>query len=128
VFASADGSAWNATGLTNRTVSALAVEAIHDPVRLIAGTDAQSAGGGLPMFESLDAGATWRQLAPAIAGTMTIKLVAGPLPPTGNVRPLLAGTNTGLFQSTDNGATFNPLSGGGLRLHHEPPRPLLRRE
>ena len=113
VFASADGSSWNATALTNRAISALAVEAIHDPVRLIAGTDAQPAGGGLPLFESLDAGATWRQLTPAITGTMTIRLVAGPLPPTGNVRPLLVGTNTGLFQSTDNGATFNPLSGGG---------------
>src|SRR5205814_8574822 len=49
-----------------------------------------------------------------ISGTITVKLVAGPLPPTGNVRPLVVGTNTGLFASSDNGASFTPLSGGGL--------------
>ena len=49
-----------------------------------------------------------------LAGTMTLKLTAGPLPPVGNIRPLLVGTNTGLFASNDNGASFNPLSGGGL--------------
>jgi hypothetical protein len=43
-----------------------------------------------------------------------VRLAAGPLPPTGNVRPLVVGTNTGLFLSTDNGVTFNPLSGGAL--------------
>jgi hypothetical protein len=43
-----------------------------------------------------------------------VRLAAGPLPPTGNVRPLLAGTNSGLFASKDNGSTFSPLSGGGL--------------
>src|SRR2546423_11777866 len=51
---------------------------------------------------------------PPISGTIAVKLVTGPLPPTGNVRPLIAGTNTGLFASTDNGASFTPLSGGGV--------------
>lgn len=114
VYASADGQSWRASGLANHTISAVAVEAIHQPVRLIAGTDAQAAAGGLPLFESIDAGATWKQLAPPITGTMTVRLTSGPLPATGNIRPLLAGTNTGLFLSTDNGATFSPLSGGDL--------------
>src|SRR5260370_15644138 len=42
------------------------------------------------------------------------KLDAGPLPATGNVRPLVLGSNTGLFLSNDNGANFAPLSGGAL--------------
>ena len=114
VFTSADALTWTSSGLTNRSIGALAVEAIHDPVRLVAGTDAQAAGGTLPLYQSLDGGATWDQLNPPISGTMTVRLVAGPLPPTGNVRPLLVGTNTGLFASSDNGTSFNPLSGGGL--------------
>lgn len=114
VFVSADGAMWRASPLANRSISALAVLAIHEPVRLIAGTDALTTSGGLPLFESLDGGASWKQSNPAITGTMTVSLAAGPLPPTGNVRPLLAGTNTGVFESTDNGSTFNPLSGGGL--------------
>src|SRR6266849_1229230 len=63
---------------------------------------------------STDAGATWTPVTPAISGTVVSRLVAGPLPPTGNVRPLVAGTNAGLFSSADNGATWTPLSGGDL--------------
>ncbi|TMF19616.1 MAG: hypothetical protein E6I04_00780 [Chloroflexi bacterium] len=114
VFTSPDGATWTSSGLTDRSIGALAVEAIHDPVRLVAGTDVQATGGTLPLYQSLDGGATWNQLNPPLSGTMTVKLAAGPLPPTGNVRPLLAGTNTGLFSSNDNGASFTPLSGGGL--------------
>lgn len=113
VYTSADGRAWSATSLTNRSISALAVLAIHDPVRIVAGTDTPSAG-ALPLFQTVDAGATWKQINPSLTGTMTVRLTAGPLPPAGGVRPLVAGTNTGLFLSTDNGASFIPLSGGGL--------------
>ena len=114
VYVSTDGLSWTPSGLSDRSINALAVEAIHAPVRLIAGSDLQGAGGGLPLFQSLDAGVSWTQLGPPISGTITVKLVAGPLPPTGNVRPLVVGTNTGLFASSDNGASFTPLSGGGL--------------
>jgi hypothetical protein len=69
---------------------------------------------GLPLYQSLDAGLSWKQLAPAIGGTIVTRLAAGPLPPTGNIRPLVVGTNTGLFASKDNGTTFTALSGGGL--------------
>lgn len=114
VYTSVDGVAWTPSGLGNQSISALAVQAIHEPVRLIAGTDAPASGGTLPLYQSLDGGATWKQSNPPLSGTMTVRLTAGPLPATGNVRPLLVGTNTGLFASSDNGATFSPLSGGGL--------------
>jgi photosystem II stability/assembly factor-like uncharacterized protein len=114
VYMSSDGRQWTASALSNRSIGALAVEAIHDPVRLVAGADAQASGGTLPLFQTLDGGATWKQFNPPISGTMTTRLASGPLPPVGNVRPLLVGTNTGLFLSTDNGASFSPLSGGGL--------------
>ena len=113
VFSSQDGAAWSPTGLARRSINSLAVEAIHQPVRVVASTDTTSSAGP-QLFQSLDAGTSWTQLTPPISGTFAVKLVAGPLPPTGNVRPLLAGTNAGLFESTDNGAGFTPLSGGNL--------------
>jgi len=114
IYISGDGANWTQSGLSDRSINAVAVEAIHAPVRLIAGSDLQGSGGALPLYQSIDAGVTWTQLNPPISGTIAVKLVTGPLPPTGNVRPLIAGTNTGLFASTDNGASFIPLSGGGL--------------
>ena len=114
VYASTDASTWTQTTLSNRSIDALAVEAIHTPVRLVAGSDTQAAGAPLPLYQSLDAGTTWTTLAPPIAGTTVVKLVTGPLPPNATIRPLLVGTNTGLFLSSDNGTTFDPLSGGAL--------------
>jgi hypothetical protein len=114
VYTSSTGSAWAQSGLAGVSIGALAVEAVHDPVRLVAGSDAQPSSGGLVLYQSLDGGSSWQALNPPISGTIIVRLAAGPLPPTGNVRPLLAGTNAGLFTSKDNGATFSPLSGGGL--------------
>lgn len=113
VYVGSDNLSFAISGLANRNVNALAVEAIHAPVRLIAGGDATS-GGALPLFQSADGGAAWTQLSPAISGATVVRLTAGPLPPTGNVRPVLVGTNTGLFASTDNGASLSTLSGGAL--------------
>ena len=113
VFLSADGASWSASTLT-QSINTVAVEAIHAPVKLIAGGDAQAGGGNLPLYQSADAGTTWTQLNPPISGTIAVTLAAGPLPPTGNVRPLILGTNTGLFASTDNGSSFSALSGGAL--------------
>jgi photosystem II stability/assembly factor-like uncharacterized protein len=114
VYLSQDGLTWTQSGLAAHNIDALAVAAIHSPVKLIAGSDASASGGSLPMFMSADAGATWSSQSPAISGTVIVKLAAGPLPPKSGIRPLVAGTNAGLFQSADNGATFTPLSGGDL--------------
>jgi hypothetical protein len=114
VYVSTDGATWRQSGLTDLSINALAVEAIHEPVRLVAGSDAQLSASGLPLHQSLDGGVTWKSFTPPISGTIAVRIVTGPLPPVGNIRPLVVGTNTGLFTSKDNGASFVPLSGGGL--------------
>jgi hypothetical protein len=114
VYITADGINWRLSGLSNTSIGALAVAAIHDPVRLLAGSDAASATGGAPLFQSPDAGTSWAQVGAAINGKFVSCLAAGPLPPTGSVRPLMVGTNAGLFTSRDNGASFVPSSGGDL--------------
>jgi hypothetical protein len=114
VYLSQDGFNWTASGLSNRNINALAVEAVHSPVRLVAGGDSQASAGILPLFQSTDAGVTWTQFNPPITGTIAVKLAAGPLPPQGDTRPLIVGTNAGLFISADNGTSFTPLSGGGM--------------
>ncbi|MBV8194253.1 MAG: hypothetical protein JOY80_01855, partial [Candidatus Dormibacteraeota bacterium] len=73
-----------------------------------------SASTGVPMWVSADAGASWTSLTPAISGTIVTRLAAGALPAGSAVRPILAGTNTGLFISADGGVTFQPLSGAEL--------------
>lgn len=114
VYLSQDGVSWTRSSLGNHNIDALAVEAIHSPVRLVAGTDSQPASASLVLFQSLDSGVTWQQFSPPVSGSFAVRLAAGPLPPTGKVRPLIVGTNTGLFASVDNGSTFSPLSGGEL--------------
>lgn len=66
------------------------------------------------MYESADGGVSWRNFSPAITGTIITRLTAGPLPPGGAIRPLIVGTNTGLFISSDDAATFTALSGAQL--------------
>jgi hypothetical protein len=114
VFISQDGSSWQPSGLANRSIAALAVTAIHVPVRLIAGSDGPLIAGTVPLFQSIDGGVNWTALSPAVSGTYVVKLAAGPLPPVGDTRPVIAGTNAGLFASTDNGSTFVALSGGSV--------------
>lgn len=114
VYVSQDGFSWTASGLQGTNLNAIAVEAIHSPVRLVAAGDSQASAGILPFFQSTDEGATWTQFNPPITGSIAVKFATGPLPPQGNTRPLIVGTNAGLFTSSDNGASFRPLSGGAL--------------
>ncbi|HSP09631.1 MAG TPA: hypothetical protein VLU92_08560 [Candidatus Dormibacteraeota bacterium] len=114
VYVSPDGFTWTPSGLANHSIGSLAMEAIHTPVRLVAGSDSSTTGAQLALFQSVDEGGTWTTFTPPISGDFAVKLVSGPLPPTGNVRPLVVGTNAGLFQSTDNGTSFMPLSGGRM--------------
>jgi photosystem II stability/assembly factor-like uncharacterized protein len=113
VFISDDGGSWSQSGLADRSIDAIAISVIHVPIRILAASDGPLSAGNLPMFQSGDGGATWSPLNPAISGTYVVKLTAGPLPPVGDTRPVVVGTNAGLFASSDNGASFTPLSGGG---------------
>ncbi len=112
VYTSDTGATWTASGLAGTSIDAVSVAAVNPPVRLVAGGDGGQA--GIPLFQSLDGGATWTPMNPAISGTIVTRLASGPLPPTGDVRPLVVGTNAGLFISSDNGKTFTALSGGAL--------------
>ena len=116
VYLSQDGQAWTASGLTNVSIDAVAVEAIHPPARLVAGGAAVGQSPSFTLYQSTDSGSTWTPFNPSVSGTIAIKMVApsGPLPPNVGTRPLLVGTNAGLFASNDNASTFTPLSGGEL--------------
>jgi photosystem II stability/assembly factor-like uncharacterized protein len=113
VYATADGLAWRPSGLSTTSIGALTVSAVHDPVRVVAGSNAISRS-GVPLFQSTDGGVTWVTIKTGISGRFVSSLAAGPLPPASTSRPLVVGTNAGLFTSPDKGATFTPISGGGL--------------
>jgi hypothetical protein len=112
VYASNEGSTWTSSGLASVSLDAVAVEAVNDPVRIVVGGD--SASGAIPMYQSVDAGATWTQMTPGISGTVVTRLTTGPVAPKSGVRRLVVGTNTGLFISADDGVTFTALSGAQL--------------
>jgi photosystem II stability/assembly factor-like uncharacterized protein len=113
VYASADGLAWRPSGLATTRLGSLAVAAINDPVRALAGSYIASSP-GVPLFQTTDGGATWVRIKAGISGKVVSSLAAGPLPPARTIRPIVVGTDTGLFMSVDNGVTFAPISGGGL--------------
>jgi hypothetical protein len=114
VFLSQDGSSWSQSGLAERSIDAIAVPAVNPPIRILVGSDGPLSVGNLQMHQSIDGGATWSVLNPPISGTFVVELAASPLPPTGTTRRLIAGTNAGLFSSSDNGASFVALSGAGV--------------
>lgn len=115
VFTSSDGAAWTASGLTQLSVDALAVAAINDPIRVLAGADATRTGEPLPAFISADGATSWKPLTgPATTSNVVSALAAGPLAPGAAVRPLLMGTNGGLFASADNGGRWDQVTGAGV--------------
>jgi hypothetical protein len=114
VLISHDTGGWTAAGLPQVTVSSLAAAAVNDPSRLIAGGDGSRGTEALPLFSSADGGQTWVPNSGAVAGSSIVAmLAAGPLPQSQPVRPLLMGTNAGLFLSGDNGGAWQQLTGGG---------------
>src|SRR5216683_2749847 len=91
------GSSWSSSGVADMSIDSIAVAAVHVPIRMFAAADGPRSAGNLPMFQSVDGGANWSPSNPAISGTYIVKLAAGPLPPVGDTRPLVVGTNAGLF-------------------------------
>jgi hypothetical protein len=112
VYVSESGTTWTQSGLATTSIDAVSVAAVNPPLRLVAGGDSGQA--GVPLYQSLDDGATWAPMNPAISGTIITKLASGPVQPGTNLRPLVVGTNAGLFISADNGKKFTALSGGAL--------------
>lgn len=114
VLVSHDLGSWTASGLSQVTVSALAASAVNEPMRLVAGGDSSRGSEALPLFTSADGGQSWAPVTGNQAGSsMVAMLAAGPLPAQQTVRPLLLGTNTGLFLSNDNGSSWQQVTGGG---------------
>jgi photosystem II stability/assembly factor-like uncharacterized protein len=98
------------------SVSALAVAALNDPSKLLAGGDATRGTEPLPLFNSADGGQTWTEVkGVATSSNMVSALAAfgGTMPPKVDTRPVLLGTNTGVYFSVDNGGTWQQLTGGG---------------
>jgi photosystem II stability/assembly factor-like uncharacterized protein len=121
VLSSRDGGSWSSAGLPQVHVSALTVlpgsgGAANGTV--IAGGDATQGNEPLPLFSSADGGRTWTAVPVAGQGgvvggsSMVAALASGPAPRQG-ARPLLIGTNTGLFMTRDQGASWQQLTGGG---------------
>jgi hypothetical protein len=113
VFIARGSDEWLPAGLGDVSVDALAVLAPDDPARLVAGGDRDQPGVALPLYASPDAGNTWTPVnAQGRGGSMVATLTAGAA--QRGIRPLLMGTNAGLYVSIDNGGSWNgPLSGGG---------------
>lgn len=110
-----DGGAWSPAGLNQMSVSALAVAAANDPSRIVAGADSTHSTEPLPLYSTADGGATWTALKPpSTAASMVNALAAGPLPPKGDTRPVLMGTNAALYMSPDNGQSWSQLTGNGV--------------
>ena len=115
VLVNREGGAWSSSGLGQVTVSAVAVAAVNDPSRVVVGGDGTRGAEPLPLFSSGDGGATWTPASGTVGGSsMVAMLTAGPVLPQQPVRPLLMGTNSGLYISLDNAATWQQLTGGGV--------------
>ncbi|GAC1472926.1 MAG: hypothetical protein PVSMB3_06910 [Candidatus Dormibacteraceae bacterium] len=114
VFLSPEGSSWTPSGLADRSIDSIARAAVNAPVQILVGSDGPLSVGNLQLYQSVDGGVAWTVLNPGISGTFVVELAASPLPPTGTTRRVIAGTNAGLFASSDSGASFVTLSGGSV--------------
>lgn len=114
IFVNREGSSWAASGPAQLNVAGVAVAAVNEPVRLLAGAQAPDAGSQLSLIQSADGALTWNSIqAAAASGAFVNGLLAGPLPPQRDTRPILMGTSRGAYLSADNGASWTQLSGGG---------------
>lgn len=104
------------TALPSVSVTALAISALNEPSKLLAGGDATRGSEPLPLYNSSDGGQTWNPVTGVATSSNIVSALAaygGTLPPKTDTRPVLLGTNTGLYSTSDNGGTWQQLTGGG---------------
>jgi len=112
LYATRDTVTWTAFApLLGLSVDALAVPAVNDPPRFLAGADGSKGTEALPLYLSPDGGLTWNPIKALGSSTLVGAAAAAGVAPAGGNRPLLVGTNNGAFLSTDNGAAWTQLSG-----------------
>jgi photosystem II stability/assembly factor-like uncharacterized protein len=112
VFLSQDaGATWANAGPEGIDVSTVSINASF-PLSLLAGGDAGPPAVGAYLYKSVDGGKTWQLANQGLpTDAVILSLSAGPLPAGADVRPLLAGTNEGLFTSADAGSTWTEITG-----------------
>lgn len=110
LFASHDGATWSPyLSFAPLSLSAIAVAAVNDPPKFLAGADASKGDETLPLFISQDGGSSWTTVKSLGASTMVGAAAAGAS--TGTSRPVVVGTNVGAFISNDGGSTWAQMAG-----------------
>lgn len=110
VYVSGDGLAWERAGLSNLSISSVAI--ISDtPLGVLAGSDQVAQQNNL--YRSLSVGTTggWQAVAAGDPGGAPVfSVAAGPVVKGGSEPPLLVGNLKGLYSSADGGDTWQALN------------------
>ena len=110
LYSSRDGATWAPyLSFAPLSLSAIAVAAVNDPPKLLAGADASKGDEVLPLFVSQDGGTSWSNVKSLGSSTMVGAAAAGA--PSGASRPVVVGTNAGAFISADGGSTWAQVAG-----------------
>jgi hypothetical protein len=114
VDVSSDGTHWRGAGLDGYSVASLVVSANQPQMTLVAGVD------GMPpnapsngfLFRNAGGALQWETLQQGLPASAVVSSVAvGPLPSTGQPRPLVATTTKGVYHSGDGGTTWTSSTG-----------------
>jgi len=110
LFSSRDGATWAPyLSFSPLSLSAIAVAAVNDPPKLLAGADASKGDESLPLYVSQDGGTSWTNVKSLGSSTMVGTAAAGA--PSGASRPVVVGTNAGAFISNDAGSSWAQVAG-----------------
>jgi photosystem II stability/assembly factor-like uncharacterized protein len=102
---------WTTLGLSDLSISAVAILPTSAGVTLLAGADNGASAGSSYLFRSQDETASWTSVRlPGDPGVVA-SLSVGGLPSGATARPVVAGTAVGLFRSTDGASTWTQVGG-----------------
>jgi hypothetical protein len=111
VALSPDGTAWHTGGLSQYSISALAVAANSPSLVLVAATDRGDLSNGY-LFRYSGTGTSWQTLASGLpSSAIATSVAAGPLSTSVTKRPLVVTTSKGMFRSGDGGSTWTAATG-----------------